>query len=110
MPVNDSSDRIGDRIIHVIALHEDRRDGSDTAATDAGTGTLEESRKECENRWCVATGGWWLAGSKPNLPLRHRQSCETVDHQHDLGAVITEILRNAERGLNGLHQQDWRTI
>ncbi len=65
-------------------------------------GALEQLRQQREHARRVAARGGRLADRQADLALRHGEARDRVHHQHHVGALVAEVLRDRGRRERGL--------
>ena len=104
--VEDRAHRVGDRLVHVVAVDQHGVEAGDRAAR-RGAGALEQLRQQGEHARRVAARGGRLADRQADLALGHGEARDRVHHQHDVAALVAEVLGDRGGGEGGLdaHQR-----
>ena len=82
--VEDRADRVGDRLVVVVAVDEHGVDRGDAAAAAHVAGAFEQRRQQREHRRRIALGRRRLAGGQTDFALRHREARHRIHHQQDV--------------------------
>ena len=90
MAVENGTDRIGDRVVHVVAFNQYGVEGRDASLLELA-GTLEQTRQQRKDRRRVTLRRRRLACRKPDLALRHGKARDGIHHQHDVITAITKV-------------------
>ena len=107
--VEDRAGGVADRLVHVVALDEDGVEAGDAAGL-AGAGALEQLGEQGEDRRRVAAGGGHLAGRQADLALGHGEARDAVHHEHDVAALVAEVLGDAGGGQRGAQAHERRLV
>ena len=109
MAVEDRARRVGDRLVHVVALDEHGVEAGDRAPL-GGAGALEQARQRREHRRRVAARRRRLADREPDLAAGHREAGDRVDHQQHVPAGVAERLGDRGRDERGLDPDEGRLV
>jgi hypothetical protein len=107
--VEDRARRVGDRLVHVVAVDEHGVEAGDRAAV-ARARALEQLREHREDAGRVAARGRRLADGQADLALGHREARDRVHHQHHVRALVAEVLGDGGRGERGLDAHERRLV
>ena len=108
MAIEDAANGIGDRLVHIVAIHEYRVKGGDRTALRPA-GALEQTGQQRENGRRVAAAAGRLAHRQADLPLRHREPCDRVHHEKHLFPSVAKMLRDGGRE-HGRPEPDQRRL
>ena len=109
MPVDQSADGVGDRLVRIVGLDENRVERGD-APFRAAAGALDQLRQDGEHRGRKSARGGRLAGGQADLPLRKRETSQRIHHQHHVFALVAEILGDGRGRLRRLRAEDRRLV
>jgi hypothetical protein len=98
--IEDASHLVGDGLIHVAPLDQNRVDGRD-GTTGALARSLEETRKHREHTRGISTPCGSLPSRKADLALRTCKARHRIDEKHDAHSLIAKVLRIGRRDLRG---------
>src|SRR3954468_6355449 len=107
--VEDRAGGVGDRLVHVVAVDEHGVEGGDRAVR-ARARALEELREHREDARRVAARGGRLADGEADLALGHGDARDRVHHQHDVGALVAEVLGDGGRDERALDAHERRLV
>ncbi len=98
MAIENSTRGIGNRIIVIIAIHEDGDDRRNRpGALSPRAGALQQTGQFGEDRCRIAAGDGRLAGGYRHFPDRMGKPGDAIDDEEDIVALIAEMLRNRHR-------------
>ena len=100
VPIEGRPRDVGDRFVHILAVHQHGVDRGDTPAL-GWPSAFHQVGEQAEDGWRVAFGCRRFARGKADLALGHRHAGQTVEEKHDvepLGAVGLGDGRRRARG------------
>ena len=74
MAVHDGPNRIGNGVVHIVALDENRTEPGHAALALERPGSVQHLRQLGEDARGIALAGRRLAGAQADLSLRHRNT------------------------------------
>ena len=108
--VEQRSRRIRDRIGEVVALDEDRVERGDRSGAGARCDALEEARHVREHARRIAFGRGWFAKGKADLPGRHREPGQRIDHEEDVLAAVAKVFGDRRGRRSAAQPLERRTV
>ena len=109
LAVGDSLDRVGDRLVEIIAFHQNGIKTGDRAAGRAA-GALQHLGQQREDTGRISALRRRLLGGEPDLSLRVTHARQRIHQQQHVLALIAEIFGDSRRDLGGAHAQQRRLI
>ncbi len=107
--VQDTPYRVGDRLVEIITFHQDRVE-TGYAPLLGGAASFEKLRQSREDRRGVAPRGRRLPGGKADLALSPGEARHRVEEEHDVLALIAEVLRNSSRNVGTAQTSQRRSV
>ena len=107
--VKDRARVVGDRLVEVVALDQDRIERGD-AAGFGRPGPLHQPRQQREDRRRVAFGRRRFARRQPDLALGHGEAGDRVHHQDHVFSLVAEIFRDRRSRQSGLQADQRRLV
>src|SRR5208282_754450 len=98
--IEQGADGVDQRIVLVVAFHEDGVKAGDGAGTE-GARALDETGEQSEDRGRIAFGGGRLAGGESDFALRHGETGERIDYQQNVLAAGAKIFGDSSGGETG---------
>ena len=75
MAVEQGANRVNERVLLVVALHQNGIKGRDRTNSEL-SGPLHQPGQAGKDRGCVSLGGWRLAGGEANFAGSHGEAGE----------------------------------
>ncbi len=107
--VEDRAHRVGDRLVHVVALDEHRVEAGDRSAPGRAR-ALEQLRQHREHARRVAARRRRLADGEADLALGDRKPRDRVHHQQHVVAGVAEVLGDRRRDEGRLDPHERRLV
>src|SRR5579864_6811376 len=96
VPVQNAANRIADRLVEIVALHEHGEKCGYGTLLEM-TRTFEYLRQQRKHGWRVSFLTRRLARRQADFPLRHGQPRYGIENQQDVFALIAEVFGDGER-------------
>ncbi len=93
MSVNDTSHRIGNRLVGVIAFYK-HGVNSRNASTLKAARSFKQLRHIVIYRACISSHYWRLSNGKTHVPFRHGKTGKVIHHQQYVLTLLHKIFRN----------------
>src|SRR5208337_3680985 len=81
--IQQRTDRIDERVLLIVALHEHRVKGGDGAGAKL-PGPLDEAGEPGEDRGRIALGRGWLSRGEADFASRHGEASERIENQENV--------------------------
>ena len=102
--VQDGAHGVADGLVEIVAFHQHGEEAGDRSFAKISR-PLQHLRQQIEYRRRVAFLAGRLAGGQADLALRHRQACDRIHDQQNVGALVAEVFGHRQRHKAGAHAQ-----